>query len=156
MRLALYLVLDFLLVALATACEPANVPSTDTDLVAVQAVDEAYVDAVRTQDWEGLVSVFTPDVVYMPPNTAPVVGRRANLTRFQSRDWSTVEYTHDIVDVGGAGDVAYTHGTYSVNITLGGSGAPVVDDGKYLAVLLKQADESWLIDKMIWSSSHPR
>ena len=92
----------------------------------------------------------------MPPNRDVIVGRDANLARFQARNWTSVEYAHMPIDVGGAGDVAYVQGTYTVAITLPDVSDPVEDEGKYLAIVLRQTDGEWLIDKMMWSSVRPR
>jgi len=120
-----------------------------------RAGDESYVTGVRTQDWNALVAVFAPDVVYMPPNRPAVLDRAANLSRFQAREWESVEYAHTVIDIRGASGVANVYGSYSVTIDLSDVDEPITDAGKYLSVLLELSNGEWLIDKMIWNSDLP-
>lgn len=137
-------------------CQSQPQPLSEDASAAIRAVDESYVAGVRTQNWDALVAVFTPEVVYMPPNRPAVVGRPPNLTRFQARDWESVEYVHTIIDITAAAGVANVYGSYSVSIHLAEVDEPVTDRGKYLSVLLRQPNGEWLIDKMIWNSDQPR
>lgn len=126
------------------------------DVAAVRSVDAAYVEAVMAADWTKLANLLTLDAVVMPPNEKAVVGREANLNRFQAFKFESVQYAHRTSTVGGQGSLAYLHGTYTIRVTFHGSSAAYEDTGKYLWVLRKQAKGPWLIERIMWNSDVAR
>jgi ketosteroid isomerase-like protein len=125
------------------------------DVSAIRGVDAAYVHAVLSRDWDGLVGLLTTDAVVMPPNGQTVVGRGPNLTRLQNIRFSSVDYAHDITRISGNGSVAYLQGTFTLKMVLPEAPQPFVDEGKHLWVLRKQPNGRWLIERIIWNSSLP-
>ncbi len=55
----------------------------------------------------------------------------------------------------GVGDLAYDRGSYSVTVSIEGMPEPLTDAGKYVVLLRKQTDKSWLIMASIWNSDMP-
>lgn len=135
------------------ACQRAPSALFDSDVDAIKALDDAYVEAVVARNWDGLGALLTEDGVVLPPNESPVIGRAANTTRFKSFGTSPLEYAHGEVNVGGAGHIGYVQGTSTISITGPGAEESFVDTGKYLWVVKKQPTGAWLIDKIIWNSS---
>ena len=45
--------------------------------------------------------------------------------------------------------------SYSATVTREGMAEPMTDTGKYLVLLRKQADGSWLMTTVIWNSDAP-
>ncbi len=128
---------------------------SDADVSAIREVDKGYVTGVISRDWEAITALLTPDAVMMPPNEPAVAGRAANLTRFRTFSFDSVEYAHTPVDIQGDGFLAYLRGSYSLRMTFGGKSEPFVDKGKYLWVLAKQGSGQWLIDRIMWNTDGP-
>jgi ketosteroid isomerase-like protein len=62
--------------------------------------------------------------------------------------------TVDVAEIEGRGDLAYIRGTYSETLSFGGN-EPVDLEGKYVWILKKQADGSWLVTVGISNSNQP-
>lgn len=60
-----------------------------------------------------------------------------------------------VEDVGGAGDLAYIRGTYTMTFTPPGARVPVPDAGKFLEVRRRKADGAWLNVADIFNSDKP-
>ncbi len=138
------------------SCHPPVAALSAGDILALKAVDKAYESAVMTRDWDGLAALLTPDAVLMPPNEPAVVGRVANLARFRTFNFTSIDYHHTLDYVGGQGGIGYLQGTHSLKMTLPNMPTPFADRGKYFLVLRKQSNGSWLIERVIWNSGLPR
>lgn len=149
------LILISLLVALTYGAE-ANAALAAKDVAAIRAVDAAYVKAVMARDWEALAALLTPDGVVMPPNQPEVVGRGPNLARLRGFNLTSVEYAHVPGHVDGKGNVAYLQGSYTIKMTFPNVPQPLIDRGKYLWVLKKQSNGTWLIERIIWNTDLPQ
>ena len=57
-------------------------------------------------------------------------------------------------EIDGRGDLAYFRATYRLTMSFGDA-EPVTDVGKWLAILRKQPDGSWLYSAWIWNSDLP-
>ncbi len=123
---------------------------TDDDTEAIRKLVEEDADAVRRADWDSLSSLFAEDAVRMPPNQAPITGRKAIRSWLQTFP-QVDDFTIRVEEIDGRGDLAFLRASYTVS--LGRKSAnPVRDTGSLLAILKKQADGSWLWSRDIWHS----
>ena len=106
---------------------------------------------------DGYVSTASEDLVLLPPNAARMDGRKAirdwSLQFTASTDWS-VTWTPTRVEVAASGDLAYAIGTYELSLK-DPSGKAVADKGKFLDAFRKQADGSWKLTAISYSSDLP-
>jgi ketosteroid isomerase-like protein len=137
------------------ACQPAPITLTDTDRAALQtATDHAVELANAGAEWITYVEhYYAPDATFLPPNGPPVQGTQ-DIAAFHAMlpPMSEVEFRQ--VEVGGAGDVAYVHGTYSMTLSPEG-GEPFQDSGKYIEIWKRQGDGTWKVALDIFNSDLP-
>lgn len=132
----------------ALACTsggPAPESLSQADSTSIRETMTALTTAGTTGQYRELGRFFTEDGVWMAPEQPAVEGRP------QVQAWFTVganDWQHRILEVEGAGDLAYVRAAYSLNLDLPGW-VPVT--GKVLAVLRRQPDGSWLIARYAFS-----
>ncbi len=136
------------------ACQPGAGPLSDEDIAAIRANGDAYAQSALSADWPAWAALFTDDAVNMAPNEPAIEGRPA-IQAWGEAFPTMTEFTSTPVEIDGRTDLAYIRGTYSYTATVEGAPEPVTDSGKYLVVLRKQADGSWLTTANIWNSDQP-
>ena len=130
---------------------PAQVagPLSEEDVAAIRAVFEENEQAGLAGDWESFLSHFTEDAVIMWPNSPAVEGLEA----IKGVNWvRAIEVEHSIVQIDGQGDLAFVRGTLSLLLDYEGA---VKDEDKFLYILRKQPDGSWLFANWISNSDLP-
>lgn len=157
MRLSriILIMLNVLLVALF-GCQPkAPAELTYTDLEAIREATAVAIQMSReTTDWVAYTEhYYAPDAIVLPPNAEAVRGRKEIISFFESFPPIT-DMQFDIVEVGGAGDIAYVYGKYSMTMTPEGE-EPVQGIGKYIEVWKRQPDGSWKVALDIFNSDLP-
>ena len=151
---------------LAGACRPApreSGPSAATaqplaaaDLAAIRATDSAFVTAANAGNAAGVAGTYLPDAHLMPPNSTTIEGRDA-IQKF----WGGLLEANNVKlgltsdEVEGRGDLAYSRGRYTFDLTPKGKGEPEHDEGKFLEILRRQSDGSWRYAVDMYSSNLP-
>ena len=131
--------------------EPAGL--SPDDLAAIETTTQAWEEAAVANDWAALAANYTQDAKLMPPNHDMVQGRTA-IQAFFAEFPPLSDVQLDNIEVEGAGDTAYTRGTYTITMTPEGAD-PITESGKYLTIHRKQADGSWPLAFDIWNSDLP-
>jgi len=142
--------------ALISGCQPAPIPGLSAaDQQAIrQTTDQAIKIANSSADWTAYTKLYyTQDAVVNPPNAPAIKGHDAIISFLKSFPAIT-DFKVDLVDVNGAGDIAYVYGTYSMVVTAPG-GKPESDKGKYLEVWKRQPDGSWKVAIDTFNSDLP-
>jgi len=125
----------------------------DEDVAAIRASTEAYLQAWKSGDDAALAALFTEDGILMPPNESAIQARDA------IRAWEDlpppIEANLTIVEIDGRGDLAYVRGTYTDTYKAIDKPGLIQDTGKYIEILRKQQDGSWLIAILIFNSDLP-
>ena len=141
------------------ACQlPAPVGPPDLspeDIAAIDGLGAQFTEATLTGAWTDLAALYTEDAVRMPPNQTAVEGRAAIQAALEQQAEVVTELTITPLETAGLGDLAYSKGTYSGTMTVEGSPEPISDTGKYLVIVRKQPDGSWLMAEHIWNSDRP-
>jgi uncharacterized protein (TIGR02246 family) len=128
-----------------------------------QFTDAARIHAIEGLRWQignaentGNASVFgkiaADDVVVMPPNAQPIVGRDAAETamrEFFGKFWMQIEYTDSAIEI--RGDSAIDRGRYSQTITPKGGGDAVESKGSYLWIYRRDESGEWRQTHAIWN-----
>jgi ketosteroid isomerase-like protein len=130
-------------------------PLSEDDIVAITALGPAIDKAAIEGDWNALVLMFTEDVLLMTPNCPAIEGRSSFLTWVDSLGIKISEHRVEFNEINGYGDIAYGIASYFITIRIEGAEDPIKDEGKILAILLKQPDDSWLIAVWSWNSDLP-
>jgi uncharacterized protein (TIGR02246 family) len=139
-----------------SACTSAP-PDTAADVKAIAGVRDAYVAAFSAEDADKTAALYTTDGIRMDDNRPLVSGRdaiRARYTEMMSGFDSDVQLKSEETVVNG--DWAFDRGQTWLHLMPKDpkSTVPMVmDQGKYLVVLKKQPDNSWLISRVMSNSN---
>jgi uncharacterized protein (TIGR02246 family) len=136
------------------AKEPGVKALSDEDVASIKAVTEAFIQAVKSEDWAAVAAMYTEDAVFMPPNQPIVQGREAIQTWMEAFPTLT-EFNLIDVEIDGYGDLAFSRKTLSMTIAPEGAPEPIKDEGKALVIFRKQSDGSWLLAVDIFNSDLP-
>lgn len=140
-----------MLLLLGCQTRPAGI--SDADAAAIREITSRYNTTALAADWDGWANQLTEDAVFLQPNGPALQGRAA------IRQWATgftgmASFTSPVLEVGGAGPVAYARGTYA--FAMGPTAQlQISDSGNWLTVYERQADGTWRIKRNIWNSSQP-
>jgi ketosteroid isomerase-like protein len=126
---------------------------SDADAAAVRANIEEYRLTALAGQWDAWGATLTADVIALPPNQAPLIGREAAVA-FGKAFPKLTSFTVTVDEVTGQGDLAYTRGTYAFTATTP-DGASMNDGGSFLEIHRRQADGSWPYYRWIWHSDSP-
>ena len=131
----------------AAAAKPAAAPVTKSDdgTKAIKDTEAAWVKAFASKDAEKITAFYTDDAVFMA-NSPTVTGKTAILAAWKGMAADpnfSLTFKATGVDVAKSGELAYSHGTYTLTITNPGTKKKITDKGQYVTVWKKQADGSW-------------
>ena len=132
------------LLSLSVACQR-QADTRAADEATLRNLDAEWSKAAGAKDLEKTVSYYTDDALILPPNIPTIQGKQGARTMWQGMfsvpgfggGWKATK-----VEVARSGDLGWVTGTYELSET-DASGRPIVDQGKYFEVWLKQADGSW-------------
>src|ERR1051325_6052518 len=146
-----------LLLGALVGCQPAAPPApaalSDKDVSDIKAVTDRWVNDFLTNKRDDLANILTADMILLPPNMGPQVGRDASMAYLKSYPTIT-KFTVTKDEVTGVGDLAYLRGTYSIDVTMPDK-STAHENGTAIEIHRKQADGSWPYSRLIWHSSEP-
>jgi uncharacterized protein (TIGR02246 family) len=127
------------------------------DLAAIERLHEADMRAVVAGDTATLMSLWTDDIVSLPPGAPIQVGRAANAEFMRrgmqaSASFEPVDYRLEFREVQLFGDHAVEWGTYRARVRPRGGGQEITSGGKVMRVLRRQPDGSWKVARTIFTA----
>ena len=159
----------FRLALLVSACSLLACPSPETpppasttqtlaaeDHAALQALEEAYVEAWLADDTLSVLSTLDAQAVLMPGGQEPINGLN-NIRQFWWPDDGSrtdiTQYTITIDEIAGSGDLAYSRarGDLSFTYEQDGTTSALESTAISLTVYRRQADGSWRILRRMWA-----
>jgi uncharacterized protein (TIGR02246 family) len=118
-----------------------------SDVAQVYKVWDEYAAAAHAGDLERWMALWIDDGIQMPPDVPRRVGKEAIREGMQPGfdlfDMSKMVIHTEEVRV--LGDRAYSHGTYTFETTPKEGGETTNFSGKFLDILVKQADGTWKV-----------
>ncbi|UCC74013.1 MAG: DUF4440 domain-containing protein [Gemmatimonadota bacterium] len=144
------------LVAASTACQsPAREVAalSEEDRSALEGIMQEWARSALAGDVEAWAGLWVEDGVKMNPNAPAIEGIEAIRAGFSGLNFT--EFTIAVEEIDGRGDLAYVRGTFTATATVEGMPEPMVEDGKYLTVLRKSPDGTWLVAIDCWNSDLP-
>jgi uncharacterized protein (TIGR02246 family) len=154
-KLALWVSLVAIL--FAAGCGENKPPDTRAaDEKAIRDLDAQWSKAAAARDVDGTVSYYSDDASLLAPN-APIASDRQSIRA----SWASLlgpdtnlSWQATKVEVARSSDLAYLVGTYQLT-TKDAQGKPVSDNGKFVEVWKKQADNKWKVVADIFNSDLP-
>ncbi|MBI2223085.1 MAG: nuclear transport factor 2 family protein [Acidobacteria bacterium] len=143
--------------ALGAACsQSAETPFGQQDAARIRQRTQEFAQAFNAKDMRKLLSIYSGETAFMPPNAPTLRGRDAVGDFYKGMfDEGAGELSLESKDVGGHGQLAFESGTFSLT-RRPPSGPETRDRGKYLFIWrFNRAQNAWLIDYTIWSSDLP-
>lgn len=134
-----------------TACQPSVAELSNADADAVRATIETYRTTALARDWDAWGKTLATDVVYSPPNVAPMQSREAAVAWVKGFPTLT-SLTITVTEVVGRGDLAYSHGTYAYDVTMP-DGSKASEQGEHLSIHRRQPDGTWPFTRVLWHSN---
>jgi len=124
---------------------------SDEDVAAIKTVHDSILQATLAGSLEATLEFYTEDVVLIMEGIV-VEGREAykEILRALSKGsttFTTANFT--IAEIDGRIDLAFVRGTSSTTIEREGVPEPIQRTGKFIEILRKQDDGSWLIARSI-------
>ncbi|MCJ7521880.1 MAG: DUF4440 domain-containing protein [Dehalococcoidia bacterium] len=122
----------------------------------IKDVTMRFGEAFNRGDVAAAVEFYTDDAKFLHPNTEIVSGKQAIKEFFETgRAFGLRRINFESIEVGYDGDLAYERGVINMDLEPEG-GQAMVDRGKYLVVMKRQADGSWKVAVDIWNSDLPQ
>jgi len=135
----------------APSQQPAGLSAEDVAAIR-KLTQEDFTALLAAHDFEGVGGLLADNAVIMPFGE-PAQEGKATIVDVLQRNWGVLpiaDFSQESIKIDGRGDLAYARGTYE--ITVQGEGMPRIhDQGKYLMILEKQPDGSWLVSTASYS-----
>ena len=127
--------------------------ATQADEAAIKGVHLRVTRAIKEKDAGSLLALFDSDLVVMPPNEPPIVGKAALRSWFlRLTDQFSIELDSSVEELKVSGDWAFERFSFRQTMTPTGGGEPATARGKGIHVFRRQSDGSWKIARDIWNS----
>lgn len=131
---------------------------TEADMKAIEKLHQKDIAASKTYDVETLVSLWTDDVVALPPGLPPAKGKDRNQAglisgRDQMMKYEVIEYDQHWEEVQILGDYAYEWGSFTGVMRLRTGGDLIRQNYKALRILKRMTDGSWKVHRTIWNDA---
>lgn len=149
----MHVVLWFLLLGF-TNCRQEVEQDSAEDIAAIESMSAARAQAFNEGNADAIAARFAEEGILMAPGQPAVTGRPAVASYYQAIfDEYAAELTSGYEEVKVSGDLAYGRGYAKVKLTPHAGGEPVVSTAKYLNILQRQPDGSWLTTHDIWNGN---
>ena len=126
------------------ACAPPAAEWTDEDRAAITAMGDRYLQALVDDDGTAFASLFVEDGIRLVNNGAVTRGRAAIQAALEGITSDFISFRTDNITIGGQGDLAYSWMDYDLTLVASDGAEPSTFYGRFLTVMRKQPDGSWL------------
>ena len=133
-----------------------EVGDVEADISAINNNIEQYTSSMNAGDLDRWISLWADDAIQLAPDAPAVIGKEQIRAKYESifpLFIFKMTIANDDVKIGG--DLAVSHGNYTVTMTPKAGGETIVIDGKYLSIEERQADGSWKIIRSCFNDNVP-
>lgn len=144
-------------IATIAACAPKDAAvDTSADIAALKAMQDREFAAVGSGNVDTALTVYTADVMMMPPGEPAVNGADALRKWLEAftKDFS-VSGKYASADVQVAGDWGIVHYTGEMTLTPKKGGKPMTETIKGIHIYKRQPDGTWKIAQDVWNADAP-
>ena len=131
--------------------------STETEVETLMALEESVVAAFRAGEIDPLASLYSSDVVVLPPGEPALIGKEAVLEWLGDLfdQFSVDEFASPVDEVIVAGDWAFSRGRFSWLVSPKSGGEPARDGGTFIVIWSRAPHGSWQRARVIWNNGQP-
>lgn len=116
----------------------------DNDEQEIRNLIETWLRATRAGDIDTVLSLTTPDVVFLVPGQPPMLGQAAFAEALRAvLGTNAIESTSDIEEIVVSGDLAYCRSRLHVTVTKKHDNTPLRRSGHALSILRRCDDGKW-------------
>jgi uncharacterized protein (TIGR02246 family) len=129
-----------------------------SDEKALRDIEVRWNKEFAAKDVDKLVAHYADDAMVMATGTPPASGSAAIRKMLQDMVADpafSLKFDAKTIEVSKSGDLAYTHGTYTMTMTDPGTKKRITDHGHYVTTYRKMPDGSWKAVHDIASSEVP-
>jgi uncharacterized protein (TIGR02246 family) len=135
-------------------------PSLESDLAAIEELHRRDQAAAKAWDVDALASLWSDDIVGMPPDGPMFRGREQALSGLReaaeaAKGLITTEYEQQFEEVEVLGDFAYDWGTFRGAMQAVEGGREMRYSGKLMRILKRGDDGEWRVHRTIWTIDPP-
>ncbi len=158
MRFACLTTMGALGIALSVvAYAPSTAELTDGDRSAITALSDRYLQALVDDDVDALASLFVEDGIRLVNEGAVTHGRAAihaigNLTPTGNPVGDFLSFRTNNATIGGEGNLAYSWLDYDLTIVASEGAEPSIFYGRFLNVIRRQPDGTWLFVAVMFNT----
>jgi uncharacterized protein (TIGR02246 family) len=112
----------------------------------VTDVEKGMLKAANGKDAAALTSNYAADAIFMSPGMAAMKGTdaiQAGMKELLADPNFKLDFASDRVEIADSGDMAATHGSYTLIVSDPATKQPINDKGSYVTVFRKQKDGAW-------------
>ena len=133
-----------------------KVGDVEADISAINNNIEQYTSSMNAGDLDGWISLWADDAIQLAPGAPAVIGKEQIRAKYESI-FPLFVFNMNIAneEVKIDGNLACSHGNYTVSMTPKAGGETIVIDGKYLSIEERQADGSWRIIRSCFNDNAP-
>lgn len=136
------------------SCDQRAAQDDATDIAAIKALSAARAKAFNDGNADSIAAAFTESGLLMAPGTNSTTGRAAVRQYYQHIfDEYKTFLESGYAEVKVSGDLAYGVGFAKVKLVAHNGGDTLVSTAKYVNILQRQADGSWLTTHDIWNEN---
>ena len=124
---------------------------SDEDVAAIKTAHDAILQATLAGDLEATVEFYTEDAILIMGGVV-IEGREAykeTLKALSEVSPTVTAANITIAEIDGRYDLAFVRGTSSMTMGRKGVPEPIQRTGKFIEILRKQDDGSWLIERSL-------
>lgn len=137
------------------ACQSGPRPFTDGDRITIRSLEDSFAKLVVTGGFQSLVELYYEEnAMLLSPNQPPAVGRAAIENALRAYPPITA-FSLKAQEIEGAGDLAWSCGTYTLTMNIPGVPGPVKDEGNTMVIYRRQRDGAWRAWRDIYNSTLP-
>ena len=154
MRNLKYLIIFIIGTFLIAGCSNENQINQPEDVQAIEEMSAARAIAFNEGNAAGIAIHFTKTGVLMAPGSSAQTGRSAVEEYYQSvfdEFETSLNSYYEEVEV--SGDLAFGRGIAEVELTPKSGGDTIYSTSKYINILQRQPDGSWLTTHDIWNDN---
>jgi uncharacterized protein (TIGR02246 family) len=153
-----------LVIVATTGCHPSGAGSgpdttqtVEHDRAAINKTRNEYVSAWKAGDAVQITGLYTGDALVLYPNQPAVEGKTAILGYFRSffAEFPQNDFDLTSAEIEIVGPWAFDRGFYKWKGVPRVGGEALLDHGKYLVILQRQADGSWKVFRDMDNSDRP-